>query len=75
MDEYLHYFVEWGQNVNFHLRFGARLQRGENDFKDGSIVLFLHASSSSAPSCAQINCYHCRIVNLSQCLLIFSFKL
>ncbi len=26
----IHYFVEGDQNDNFHLRFGAKLQDGEN---------------------------------------------
>ncbi len=47
MDVYLlsiHYFVEGGQNYNFHLRFEARLQGGSNKkWKNGSIMmLFLH---------------------------------
>ncbi len=28
-----HYFAEGGQNVNFHLRFGANLQGYKNDFR------------------------------------------
>jgi len=42
MDEYLliHYFVEGGQNDEFHLRFGAKLQVSRNDLRKMAASLF-----------------------------------
>ncbi len=43
MDVYLQsnpLFVEGGQNVNFHLRFRAKLQGGKNDFRQRHNVIF-----------------------------------
>jgi len=36
----IHNFVEGGQNDNFHLRFGAKLEVGENDFRKMAASLF-----------------------------------
>jgi len=36
----IHYFVEGGQNDNFHLIFGAKLQGGKEDFWKMAASLF-----------------------------------
>ncbi len=33
IDCVIHYYVEGGQNGNFHQRFRAKLQGGKNDFR------------------------------------------
>ncbi len=55
IDEYLLsnplFFVEEGQNGNFHLRFRAKLQGGKNDFRKMAASFYTEIGRSISKIC------------------------